>query len=68
MGLTEEEKNIDSRVKAINEMQRFVEMQKIIETTLYTISPEYKETSKKTPLTIANHPKFDNPPRRKTIR
>jgi hypothetical protein len=43
MGLTEEEKNIDSRVKAINEMQRFVEMQKIIETTLYTISPEYQE-------------------------
>ena len=43
MGLTEEEKTIDSRVKAINEMQRFVEMQKIIETTLYTISPEYQE-------------------------
>ena len=67
MGLTEEEKNIDSRVKAINEMQRFVEMQRIIETTLYTISPEYQEASRKTPLTIAEHPKFPNP-RRKTIR
>ncbi len=63
--LSEEEKTIDNRVRAINEAQRYKEFVDIINTTLYTVSPEYQESSRHTPKTINEHPKFTKPIRRR---
>jgi hypothetical protein len=60
----EEEKTIDNRVRAINEAQRYKEFVEIINTMLFTISPEYQESSRHTPISINEHPKFSNKRRR----